>query len=263
MKHFILMATTALFFTACNDASKTGTASAAPKNTDLIQQHLQGKVERLTETTYMTDSAGNMGKMDSVIVVTDFDEKGYITKYQEQDSTGKVRMEQTITHNAKGNFLEVKSMKDGRQTFRLVTELDSSGNYTGGKTYDSTGNQDSYYKDLKTNEYGIVYAGKRYGLNDKIKETFDMNYDKTNFLGGKTTDSTGKTAYEGTIKVNDKGYAIEETSTTRQKDSTKTEKMTYQYNSTDEKGNWTQRTTYNEKGKPTKITKRTFVYYKD
>lgn len=257
------MLVAAALLTGCNNAPKTTATAEAPKNTDLIQQHLQGKVERLTETTYTADSAGNMGKMDSVIGVTDFDEKGYMAKYHEQDSAGKVHMEQIATHNPNGTFREMTSTKDGKQTFKLVTETDSSGNYTGGKTYDSTGNQDSNYKDLRTNEYGIVYAGKRYGMNDKLKETFDMQYDKTNYLGGKTTDSTGKATYEGSVKVNDKGYPVEETATTRQKDSTKTEKKTYKYDSVDEKGNWTRQTTYNEKEKPAKIVKRTYTYYKD
>jgi hypothetical protein len=260
---FLFLVFAAAFFASCNNESKT-TASASPKNTDLIQQHLQGKVQSFAEMSYVTDSMGKTGKMDSIVGVTTYDEKGYITKYYEKDSAGTIGMEQTLTRYANGMFKEMTNTKGGKQVMRLVTEVDSSkGSYTGGKTFDSTGNQDGYYKDLQTNEYGIVYAGKRYGMNNKIKETFDMKYDGTNFLGGTAADSTGKPTYESTVKVNDKGDAVEETTTTRQKDSTKTEKMTYQYSMVDDKGNWTQRTTYNEKGKPAKITKRTFTYYKD
>jgi hypothetical protein len=56
---------------------------------------------------------------------------------------------------------------------------------------------------------------------------------------------------------------IEEISTTREKDSTKTEKTTYQYEGYDDKGNWLQSTASNEKGKPTKTVKRSSTYYKD
>ena len=70
-------------------------------------------------------------------------------------------------------------------------------------------------------------------------------------------------SYTGSVKVNDKGDPIDEMSTTRQKDSTKTERMTYKYDSYDDSGNWTQRTTYNEKGKSSKIVKRTFIYFKE
>jgi len=48
-----------------------------------------------------------------------------------------------------------------------------------------------------------------------------------------------------------------------EKDSTKTEVVTYKYDATDDKGNWTQRTTYNDKGKATKMVKRTITYFKD
>lgn len=100
-------------------------------------------------------------------------------------------------------------------------------------------------------------------MNGKIKSTFDMKYDGPNFVGGTSTDSTGKPSYQGTVKLNDKGDAIEEHSTTREKDSTKTQNLTYKYDSYDDKGNWTQRTTSNDKGKPTVIVKRIFTYYKD
>jgi len=63
--------------------------------------------------------------------------------------------------------------------------------------------------------------------------------------------------------LNDKSDPIEETTTTLEKGSTKTEKLTYKYDTYDDKGNWVQRTTYNEKGKPSKIVKRTITYYKD
>ena len=100
-------------------------------------------------------------------------------------------------------------------------------------------------------------------MNDKIKSTFDMKYDGPHFIGGTVTDSTGKTSYTGSVKLNDKGDPIEETTTTLEKDSTKTEVVTYKYDATDDKGNWTQRTTYNDKGKATKVIKRTITYFKD
>ncbi len=154
--------------------------------------------------------------MDSIVNVTDFDEKGYQTKNSTKNASGKTTSEQTITHNADGTFAEMTTMKNGKQTFKLVTEL-KDGKYTGGKSYDSTGKQDSYYTDLKTNEYGIVYAGKQHFMNDKIKSTFDMKYEGSNFIGGTATDSTGKTSYSGTLKLNDKGDPIEETTTTLEK----------------------------------------------
>ena len=243
---------------ACNSNDKK---TGAAKNTDLIQQNLKGKVQKLEEITVNIDSTGKM-KPDSSTSVNEFDEKGYQTKYSTKDSSGKVTSEQTISHNDDGTFKEMTTTTKGKQTFRLTTEV-KDGQYTGGKTYDSTGKQDSYYTDLKTNEYGIVYAGKQHFMNDKIKSTFDMKYDGSNFIGGTATDSTGKTTYTGTVKLNDKGNPAEETSTTLDKGVTKTEVITYKYDSYDDKDNWTQRTTNNDKGKSTKVAKRTYTYYKD
>jgi len=245
-------------FFACNSNDKK---TEAAKNTDLIQQNLKGKVQKVEETTVNIDSTGKM-KPDSSTSVNEFDEKGYQTKYSTKDSSGILTSEQNISHNDDGTFKEMTTTAKGKQTFKLVTEV-KDGKYTGGKSYDSTGKQDSYYTDLKTNDYGIVYAGKQHFMNDKIKSTFDMKYDGPNFIGGTATDSTGKTTYTGSVKLNDKGYPAEETSTTLDKDVTKTEVVSYKYDSYDDKGNWTQRTTDNDKGKPTKVVKRTYTYYKD
>jgi hypothetical protein len=255
----VIIAAFAVSLIACNSDQKT---TEARKNTDIIQQNLKGKVQTLEERTVNLDSTGRL-KADSTVNTTSFNKEGYVTNYTSKDSSGKTTFEQSISHNADGTASEVKNTKDGKQIYRLVTEVDKNGNYTGAKTYDSTGKQDSYYTDLKTNEYGIVYAGKQHFMNGNIKSTFDMKYEGTNFLGGTSTDSTGKPSYQGTIKVNDKGDAIEEHSTTREKDSTKTQNLTYKYDSYDDKGNWTQRTSYNDKGKPTIILRRIFTYYKD
>lgn len=246
---------------ACNNPADKKTGETA-KNTDLIQMNFKGKVQNFSDITYPVDSTGKTGKEDYTVNANELNDKGYITKTFTKDTAGKVLTETTISHYDNGNFKEMTTMKDGKQTYKLTTEIDKDGKYTTAKSYDSTGKQDSYYKDIAMNEYGIVYAGTQYGMNDKIKSTWSGKYDKASYIGGTSTDSAGKTSYTGTVVLNDKGDAGEETSTTLEKDSTKTEKMTYMYEY-DDKGNWIQRTTYNEKGKPSKIIKRTINYYKE
>jgi hypothetical protein len=260
MKSFLLFLSSACLLSACNNSAKVESASMA-KNSDVVQQNLKGKVKEFEEVSFTIDSAG-ASKQDSLIGINQFDEKGYQPKYIAKDSTGKVRTDQTVTHDENGMFTEMVTLTNGKQTFRLTTEF-KDGKYTGGKSYDSTGKQDSYYTDLATNEYGIVYAGKQHFMDGRIKATWNNKFDGVIYVSGTSTDSTGKASYTGSVKVDDKGNPIEEVSTTREKDSTKTEKMTYKYDSFDDAGNWTQRTTYNEKGKPSKIVKRTYTYYKD
>ena len=62
--------------------------------------------------------------------------------------------------------------------------------------------------------------------------------------------------FENKLKVNEKGDVVEMNSTYLNKDSTIQDKETYTYESYDDKGNSTQRTTYDKKGKESKITKR-------
>ena len=258
MKRLLSFALLINVFIACNDSAKVKSATLA-KNSDLTQQNLKGKVQVFEETSYTIDSTG-ANKKDSLVNVNEFDGQGYQFKSSTKNLAGKIHTVQTITHGENGVFKEVVTLLDGKQTYRLITEYDKDGKYTGGKSFDSTGKQDSYYTDLSTNDYGIVYAGKQHFLDGRIKSTWDNKFDGPIYVSGTSTDSTGKVSYSGSIKVNDKGDAIEEISTTREKDSTKTEKMTYKYDSYDDNGNWTQRTTYNEKGKPSKIVNRAFTY---
>ena len=256
---FFLSLSLGLGLLACNSGADKK-AEDSPKNTDWIQQNLKGKVQEIDETTTNIDSTGK-SKVDSTVSVNIFDEKGYQTQSYTKDSAGKHITEQTLKHNPDGTFAEVSSTKNGKPVSRLVTEV-KDGKYVGGKNYDSTGKQDSYYDSLKTNEYGIVYSGIQHFMSGKVKSSFDMKYDGAKFTGGTAKDSTGKITYTGSVKNNDKGDPSEETSTTDEKGVSKTEVVTYKY-VLDDKGNWTQRTTVNDKGKDTKIVKRTITYFKD
>ena len=46
-----------------------------------------------------------------------------------------------------------------------------------------------------------------------------------------------------------------------EKGTQKTEKNTLKYEGDDEKGNWTKRTKYNDKGKAVEVVKRSITYY--
>lgn len=62
--------------------------------------------------------------------------------------------------------------------------------------------------------------------------------------------------------MNDKSLISKTTETETGRDSTTTTVKTFIYDTFDEAGNWTQRTTNNDKGKVTKVVKRSFIYFK-
>jgi hypothetical protein len=99
-------------------------------------------------------------------------------------------------------------------------------------------------------------------MNGKVKNIWDAKYDGPNFIGFTATDSLGKTS-QGVVKLNEKGDAIKENYSYYEKDSLITKNYTYKYDSYDNKGNWTQLSTYDEKEKKESIVKRVFSYYKD
>ena len=265
MKKFFLFLSTGLLLVACNDQTKTATAAAeAPrKNTDMITQNLKGKVQSIEESSYAVDSTGKMGSRDSTTHTSEFTEPGYQSSYITKDQSGKIKEEQTMAHYENGAVKEFMTKKDGKQTERWEIILDSSGNYQEAKVYDSANKLRNYYKELSQDEYGQVTKGTEYTPDHKMKSMFENSYKDGIFTGSINRDSSGKETFRSVVQLDEKGFPVSMTSTSKIKDSTKTETKTYKYDNMDEKGNWTQRTEYNEKGKPVKIEKRTITYYKD
>src|SRR6185369_8825982 len=174
MKKYFLVLSSALLLFACNN-EKT---AEAPKNTDLIQQNLKGKVQSISEESYAVDSTGKMGAKDSSMTLSDFDEKGYQSKQTTKNSAGTVTDETTIAHYDNGATKEVNGTSKGKPSFKFVIEIDSSGKYSGAKAYDSTGNQTSYFKGLTQDEFGNVLTGTEYKMDNSMKSSFVNTYDK-------------------------------------------------------------------------------------
>lgn len=259
MKKIVCIISAGLLVIACNNKKQEAEGS---KNTDLISQNLKGKVKQIEESPYQADSAGKIGAMDSCCIdVQEFNEKGYNTNSVSRNSAGTIKSETTISHYDGGQVKEFVTMADGKKKNSFSIQIDKDGKYSGAQSYDSTGKMDSYYTDLKENEYGAVTEGKQHKPDSSIKSSFSSVYDKATFISGTNYDSSGKMSGSTKIKLNDKDDAVEVTSTKVMKDSTTTTVTTHKYNSYDDQGNWTQRTTF-EKGKATKIIKRAITYYK-
>jgi len=253
----------AFVFIAATSLISCSEEKSIPADADILQQNLKGKVQTFEESSFPVDSTGIAGKQDSLFTLNEFNESGYQTKSITKFLDGKVKSEDVVDRYENGMFKSMTRTADGKEIFKLTTELDDKkAGYKSAKTFDSTGKQDSYYTDIKMNEGGVVYAAKQFKMDGSPKLTFEYVFDKYTYKNGKATDSAGRVTYEGWLKSNDKGDPIEEYSKTLDKDSTKEETFQYKYDSYDEKGNWTQRTTSKD-GKATKITKRKFTYYKD
>ena len=244
---------------SCNNKKET----TAIKNNDWTSQHLKGNVKSWEETTYTPDSTGKIGEMDSCCVVTQvFDEKGYNTGVQSKDSKGTLKYESTYTRYEDGQMKDIVNMADGKKTGTFSITIDKDGKYNGAKNYDSTGKLISFYTDLTEDEYGAVTSGMEHNADSTAKTSFTAVYDKGYQISSTGKDSSGKTTFVSKTELDDKGDMVKMTTNNTIKDSTTTTVTTYKYDSYDDAGNWTQRTSYNDKGKATKVTKRALTYYK-
>lgn len=261
MKKFLIIVA-GMFVLACNNGKgKEGEKTVT--HSDLVADNLKGDISVVEESPYKTDSTGKIGDMDSCCInTTEYDENGNSTKSVRKDSKGNVSSESVTTRHPNGLFKSISNTAKGKSTGGFDTKIDDKGNYTWAGEIDSAGKGGVYYTNISQNDVGEVTGWKQYGKDSVYKGEGEAKYDKHMQLSFTFKDSVGVVKNSSTSKYNDKGEEIENSNTNVGKDSTTTTVTKYTYESHDEMGNWTQRTTWNDKGKATKITKRTFTYRK-
>jgi len=201
-----------------------------------------------------------MGSRDTCCnYVEEFDDNGFSSKYITKDAKENMKSEQTFTHNDDGLFTGMTTMTNNKKTSSMSVDI-ADGKYVRAKAIDSTGKMESYFDSITTNEFGEMTGATERHSNSTVKGSFKSRYNKQFFVGNESKDSTGNVSYRSSVKLNEKNDQEQLTETNISKDSTTTTVTTYKYDGLDEQGNWTQRTTYNDKGKPTKIIKRTIIY---
>jgi hypothetical protein len=260
MKQFLIVAVGLLMLSACND-NKEKEADKKAMYSDLVAENLKGDISSIEEAPYKTDSTGKAGEMDSCCIsVLEYDENGNNAKMISKDSKGTVKDESVITRYENGMWKGQKNMKDGKVTGSFETTVDDKGNYNGGMAYDSTGKMDLYYTGLSQNEQGQVTSWKQWDKDSVFRLEGSATYDKYLQTSFTLKDSVGKVKSSSASKYNDKGEQTENSNTDVGKDSTTTKVTKYTYDSHDDMGNWTQKTTWDDKGKAVKIVKRTYTY---
>ena len=90
--------------------------------------------------------------------------------------------------------------------------------------------------------------------------SFHNDFDSIYFAGGNSKDSIGKLTYSSKVTLNDKKDQAKLDETTVTKGVSKNTVTTCKYDGWDKQGNWTQQTSFNEKGNPIKILKRMITY---
>ncbi len=250
-----------LFFLACNNEKDKETSAVTWH--DLESENLKGDISSYQETSYKVDSLGNMGEADSCCAsVSEFDENGNGIKNVKTEKNGTISNETIMTRHPNGQFKSMSDSKDGKSTGGFRVDLDADGKIKLAVAIDSNGKDDVYYTAITMNDVGEVTGWKQYDKDSVFRMQGESTYDKHLFLTSTTKDSVGTVKSSSSSKFNDKGEQIEASFTNVGKDSTTTKVTKYTYETHDEMGNWTQRTTWDDKGKATKIDKRTYTYRK-
>ena len=257
MKKIIFLLVGFAFLFSCNEKKK-----GLAENTDVLADNLSGHVQETISTNYKVDTTGKAGDEDSCcVIISKYDQKGYITEYDNNDKAERSKNSESFTHDDNGLVKEVKISINGTVNSTINIKA-YSGKYISATELDSSNKLKNYYTDITQNEYGELTGMKKFNADSSLSGTMSSTFNKQIFTGNETKDSTGKVIYSSTVKLDDKNNPVENTEK-NMKDSTKTTVTKYKYDSFDDKGNWTQRTETGENGKPTKITKRDILYYNE
>lgn len=267
MRITIFSLAVALLLTACN---QTESGSSAPSAiNDLASENLKGDVTQVESDSYIVDSTGKTGDLDEKNIAK-YDSGGFAISYLSMNGKDSIKSDSKYEHNGNGFFTSMQTLgANGEKKSSMTVDYDSAGKYSLAKSYDSTGKMDVYYNDITANEYWQVTGAKGYHPDSTLKMSFTNNFDSVYYIGGVTKDSVGKITYSSTFNLDDKNNlekmneTIVTTDPKTKKDSTKHTITTFTYDSWDSHGNWTQQTSFDEKGKPTKIVKRIITYRKE
>jgi hypothetical protein len=258
--------TLALFISIVSCNQKQPAAETPKAVNDWTGENLKGNVVQVESDSYKVDSTGKTGPLDEKNIEK-YDSSGYTISNVIMNGKDSLKSQTSYVHDASGFMTSMESTgAKNEKKSSLTVQYDGPGKYKGAKSYDSTGKMDVYYKDLTSNSLGMVTGGKGYHVDSTLKMSFVNEFDSVYYVGGSSKDSLGKTTYTGKQTLNDKKDVakLEEMTVTMdpktKKDSAKTTITTYTYDGWDSHGNWTQQTSINEKGKPTKIIKRIIVY---
>jgi hypothetical protein len=113
------------------------------------------------------------------------------------------------------------------------------------------------------NDFDQPVKGKSFDADSVYVGTWTWQYIDGNSVGRSWTDSSGVKEMEIVGEVNDKGWEAKSTELSMEEDGEMTKVIeTYSYDAMDDKGNWTQRTTFVD-DKATEVLKRSYAYYKD
>ena len=243
---------------ACNDQPSQKVTTNIQR-TEFGFGNLRGKVETIESKTVDFDSTGK-AKADSTQSFGVYDKAGNIVTETVKDNSGDTTINE-VTYYGNGFSKEEKTTVNGVVQGRLTIDSVVKGQHTAAQFWDSSGKQLGYC-DVILNEYGQVTWGKTFNMSGTLQFAWEYKFDGPYSIGGSRTDSTGKVVYQSTLKRNDKNDLAEEQYTETENGVTTTQKITFKYDSYDEKGNWTQESTY-KNGKLISVTKRAITYYKD
>jgi hypothetical protein len=261
MKKILIIVTGLFILAACNSGKKE--SGKKVKYRDLTTDGLKGEVSAIEETPYQTDSAGKIGNMDSCCIEWwEYDENGNFIRSTSKDKKGTLKNETVAERYDDGLWKGQKTTANGKTSFRIETRVDDKGQWIDAQSFDSTGKKDYYYTGIGQNEFGQVMGWKQYDKDSVFRQEAESKFDKNLQTSFTMKDSTGKVKFSSLYKYNDKGEQTEESNATITKDSTTTKVTKYSYDTHDDQGNWTQRTTWDDKGKATRVTKRSYTYRK-
>jgi hypothetical protein len=264
MNKLVLICAAALLLFSCNSAPKgpEDAVSVIAANSFLMLNHLKGMVMIIEETRFTPDSLGQIGEMDSCCLeLTILDKAGFWIKYEDKDQLGNIVEEMIFENLEDGKFKSATKMINGVEVMNMLISRSEDGKALYAVDTDSSGAILNYYNEISENDLGQVLGGTTYTGDSVILGAWSRNYIDGLQAGRGWVDSSGVQSYKSVGALNEQGLLATMSIERLVGDSTVKTVETYVYDSFDETGNWSQKTTLDEDGKATKVVKRMYTYF--
>ncbi len=259
MKKLLFIPVLLLILTACNDDHEVK-PDMVPS--DLTLEKMSGDIDSIEETPFSADSTGNIGEMDTCcFTIINFDSAGNRKIITKRKISGKIDEETFIERYINGMWKSSRTRKPDNGGGNITTTVNKRWQYTNGSEFDAEGKRINFYTGLTQNENGQILTWKRFDQDSVFREEGTSMYDSTSLLAEQVIkDSVGNIKSRTSYTYNAKGELIEETKTETIQGGSTTTITKYTYENHDERGNWTQRTTWDNLGRATKIVQRIYSY---
>lgn len=225
---------------------------------DLEQANIKGRVTKLITETHEVDSLGKAVELVSTTIEV-FNKSGYTITDTARDFKENNEVVELLTYNSDGSLSSSSTFENKKLQSKMLLEYDDR-KCVAIEIYDANGKLESYFKNIKQNNFGLLSGLDNYNTDGKLIMSYANDYDSIYQIKAIAKDSSGAITSEVNIQLTPRKYPTKVLEVTYTNGSALKKVLSYDYKSWDHHGNWIKQAVIDDRGKVIKLVDRIFSY---